>query len=298
MTFELCGSKLATSLITYSYPITLIPCFQTSTLGVISPILSSFPISPPAPFPSSSLPQILSEFQDSSFVQNENFRTAQNKTKGYVAGNFITEGAVLYFLNSSNQSVSRNEIYKIKPKDFELSHSEFWDFDLQRKVFSALEKASLKYQSKEEPHSAKIIGIEEVKAELEMSQNTFKRYENNISKLIENRPNLNPNYLHKESNTNIKVIIFVGLPGSGKSTLANKIVKEGGGDANGNWVRVNQDELGTRKKCELKMNSALQKFISQKDKTFEIFTFQIFFLLQLFLSPPSRNNSLTFKFFN
>jgi predicted kinase len=40
------------------------------------------------------------------------------------------------------------------------------------------------------------------------------------------------------------LLILAGLPGSGKSTLAEQLV-----NANGKYVHVNQDTLGTRKKC-------------------------------------------------
>jgi predicted kinase len=40
------------------------------------------------------------------------------------------------------------------------------------------------------------------------------------------------------------VLLLAGLPGSGKSTLAEQLV-----NANSKYVHVNQDTLGTRKKC-------------------------------------------------
>lgn len=41
----------------------------------------------------------------------------------------------------------------------------------------------------------------------------------------------------------LKMVIMVGLPGSGKSTVSNRLTAAG-------WVRVNQDEMGTRQVCE------------------------------------------------
>jgi predicted kinase len=66
--------------------------------------------------------------------------------------------------------------------------------------------------------------------------------------LVDNIPNpkdQNP----KEPPT---VLILVGLQGSGKSTLAQKLVPLG-------WERVNQDDLGTRKACEARMEQALKQ---------------------------------------
>ena len=49
-----------------------------------------------------------------------------------------------------------------------------------------------------------------------------------------------------------RVLVMVGCPGSGKSTAAKKLVASG-------WARVNQDEMGTRKVCEQRMEEALKK---------------------------------------
>lgn len=40
-----------------------------------------------------------------------------------------------------------------------------------------------------------------------------------------------------------RMMVLIGLPGSGKSTFAKRLTSYG-------WKRVNQDELGNRKKCE------------------------------------------------
>ena len=51
------------------------------------------------------------------------------------------------------------------------------------------------------------------------------------------------------------ILVLVGLPGSGKSYFASKLEKE----SFSQYVRVNQDSLGTRKKCETACRQALSK---------------------------------------
>ena len=51
------------------------------------------------------------------------------------------------------------------------------------------------------------------------------------------------------------ILVLVGLPGSGKSYFASKLEKE----SFSQYVRVNQDSLGTRKKCETACRQALKK---------------------------------------
>lgn len=51
------------------------------------------------------------------------------------------------------------------------------------------------------------------------------------------------------------LLLLMGLPGSGKSTLANALEQA----MPYKFVRINQDQLGTRKKCESKLNAVLDK---------------------------------------
>jgi hypothetical protein len=50
-----------------------------------------------------------------------------------------------------------------------------------------------------------------------------------------------------------RVVLLCGIPGSGKSTFAKLVLKHGGE----NWVRVSQDDLGSRQECERMMQEAL-----------------------------------------
>lgn len=49
----------------------------------------------------------------------------------------------------------------------------------------------------------------------------------------------------------MKVILLIGIPGSGKSTICKNWFPK--------YTRINQDELGDRKKCIAAMHLALQK---------------------------------------
>jgi len=95
------------------------------------------------------------------------------------------------------------------------------------------------------------------------SESKIKNIEKDISNLkneivsiqstLENSKNLwNSAKKEVDQNELPGVLVLVGLQGSGKSTLANKLVSVG-------WERVNQDDLGTRKACEVRMEKALKE---------------------------------------
>jgi hypothetical protein len=66
--------------------------------------------------------QICEEFKQVAFNLNENFRRAHNIPLSYYFESFIIEGKVIYFLNEENELVSRDALFKVKPKDIELFH--------------------------------------------------------------------------------------------------------------------------------------------------------------------------------
>lgn len=81
-----------------------------------------------------------------------------------------------------------------------------------------------------------------------MSNAQWAKWSRDIMQLVAGMPNPN-----REVKIMLpQVLIMVGVPGSGKSTIANQLVEMG-------WERVNQDELGTRRVCETRMESALQR---------------------------------------
>lgn len=44
--------------------------------------------------------------------------------------------------------------------------------------------------------------------------------------------------------------MLVGIPGAGKTTFATRLLEE----SSNQWVRVNQDEMGTRAVCEVEVD--------------------------------------------
>ncbi len=70
---------------------------------------------------------------------------------------------------------------------------------------------------------------------------------------FDKKPRLNDSNKNQTQNNNQLMILLVGIPGSGKSTFANNLVA-----TNPNkFVRINQDTLKTRKKCEQRCRQAM-----------------------------------------
>jgi predicted kinase len=99
------------------------------------------------------------------------------------------------------------------------------------------------------------VNLKALQAEANISNAHWKRFQNDIQDLIAGIPS--PKSLLSEITVKLDpahiphVLVLVGLPGSGKSTLAKMLVERG-------WARVNQDEMGTRKSCEISMEKSLK----------------------------------------
>jgi len=94
-----------------------------------------------------------------------------------------------------------------------------------------------------------ILSEENIRAEMDMSECAWQTFGKDIMDLVYGVPNL-----HESTVSQQKMLIFVGIPGSGKSTVSNKLVK-----MNNHWIRVNQDDLKTRKACERLARESLKK---------------------------------------
>jgi len=278
--FEICGSALP-HLVKYDFKIDAKPLFITKINGAIVPyklyILSqqtSTPSQPskeiqnspyddigPIPMDQNKIVHICEEFKQLAFDLNEKFRRERNIPLSYYFESFIIEGKVIYFLNEDNELVHRNALFKVKPKDIELFHWEQFDAPLQAKALEAL----CKIYQRDLPMSD-----ETIRKEMELSERGWARFARDILKFLAAIPNslkfrrhplttdviTFPDYENavwfQEYKMQQKAIVTVGLPGSGKSTFAKRLEPFG-------WIRLNQDELGSRKLVELHMEKALRE---------------------------------------
>lgn len=90
-----------------------------------------------------------------------------------------------------------------------------------------------------------------IEEDTQLGEATWKQLGQEIMKFLTGIPNvLAPNYQKSVQ----KMIILCGLPASGKSTFANRLIEH-----NSHWARVNQDEMKTRKNCEVNAKTAFQR---------------------------------------
>lgn len=241
----------------YYFPLQLIPLFHSDFGGRIYPLVKHTlewpPDQPllqrmeevicnigPETFDLNSIQSFKEDFRRNAFSLNEDYRKIHNLQTGYTFNNFLVEGKVLYLLGEDQLTISREAIFKIKPEDIELSHSVKFDSSLMLKALECLSKIY-----------SKGLALNEnvMKSEMNMSDLVWKTFSRDIMELVKGVPDYQRNAVSDQ-----KMIILVGVPGSGKSTLAHKMVK-----LNTNWVRVNQDDLKTRKACEVLARDSLKK---------------------------------------
>lgn len=228
MSFELCGRK-EPHLVQYNFDIALVPLFTTREDGRIEPAVLE-----PSRFthnPDNKLIQdTCREEQSWCFGVNEQYRTENNLPLKYEYEHFAVEGKVLYLLDYHGICISRT-LYKVKPKDIEEVHWQSFNNDIKGRVLEAINKIKRDEQ---------VVTPQAIQMQLDMGPKEWDKFGKDVLKFA------NLAYL----NDTRKVIVLVGLPGSGKSTLAAKFEQHG-------YVRVNQDELGSRKKCKTLMSNAL-----------------------------------------
>eukprot|EP01130_Rhizamoeba_saxonica_P016256 TRINITY_DN747_c0_g1_i1.p1 TRINITY_DN747_c0_g1~~TRINITY_DN747_c0_g1_i1.p1 ORF type:complete len:738 (+),score=178.47 TRINITY_DN747_c0_g1_i1:260-2215(+) len=237
-TFEICGG-CRSSLVFYEFDVEAKPLFTTSVTGMIRPHVIDSNEDETGFLMISESGQInewCQNFRENALSINEEYRKENDLEEGYYFNNFLVEGRVLYYLNSSGE-VSRENIFKVKPRDIWKYHFIQFDNFLQTKALHSMDSL---YRKGEQ------ICEETMNNEMDIDPRAWGRYSNQIMRLVSNRPN---KYL--DSDNDQHMIVMMGVPGSGKSTIANTLVPSG-------WVRVNQDELGNRRKCESRTRQALQ----------------------------------------
>ena len=224
ISFELCGQK-EPHLVHYDFDIDLKPLFKTHFDGKIKPIDGSnhdF-------MNSSHLEAHCKACQTVDWETNEKFRTDYGLDVKYEYDHFATEGRVLYILDDDGFIFDRT-MYKIKPKDIEEVHWQTFDNNLQGRVREAIKKVEM---------SAEAVSEQSMREELDMGDKEWSKFNGPVMGYIQQL---------KDSEKK-QLIVLVGVPGSGKSTFAKKLEKAG-------YIRVNQDDLGSRKACKRAVENA------------------------------------------
>lgn len=185
------------------------------------------------------LNHFITEFKQISLILNEEYRTINRLGSGYLLENFICEGKVIYLLNQQNHLISRSSIYKLRSLDIE--RNKFYIFNISFQTLALNTVFNLRSNQME-------LNQNNLIQEMKISPHTWNKFSTDIIKLTSDIPSPLTNSFKAKP----KMLILIGLPGSGKSTFANKLTDIG-------WVRVNQDELGTRKKCESIVTNGLNQ---------------------------------------
>ncbi|KAM9963968.1 hypothetical protein ACTFIW_005609 [Dictyostelium discoideum] len=250
--FELCGSKLP-HIVKYDFDIDLKPLFTISTQGgLIKPIIDDNSSKDNGQIQfvqyvkinnnnnnnnnseeedNKKLIELIDEIKINLLKENQEFRKVNGLSENMIWFNhFLQEGRVLYLLNDQGTLVNHRQIYSIKPKDAEKSHWEQFDNGIQTKLLMTVKEMSEKSIT---------IDRDTLRKELDLDQVSWTRHENDICSLA--LPPVVATPLSKS-----KLVITCGLPACGKSYFAQAISER----SSGAWKRINQDDLGTRKKCE------------------------------------------------
>lgn len=229
ISFELFGKK-EPHLVNYDVDINLVPLFVTYYDGRIRPDSTAF--IDQIDLAKNSIEEVCKAQQQLDFDTNEAYRLKNGLTIKYEYDHFETEGKVLYAMDKDGFLIDRT-MYKIKPKDIEEVHWQTFDRDMQQRVVEAVKKIKLNEEN---------ICESSLKQELDMGEKEWNKWGRQVMRLLEIKEN---------GEVHNKVMILCGLPGSGKSTFAKELESKG-------WVRVNQDELGSRKTCKKVMSEALK----------------------------------------
>ena len=128
-------------------------------------------------------------------------------------------------------------MYKIKPPDIEEVHWQTFDKVMQGRVTEAIKKISTNEEE---------VNEENLKQELDMGPKQWGKFRDSIIAFARA-------YLSGDMSDKRELIILAGLPGSGKSTFAKQLEKY-------DWIRINQDELGSRKRCKKHTVTAFKRY--------------------------------------
>lgn len=216
VSFELCGIK-EPHLVKYDFDICLKPLFYILPDGNIRPH-----VAPKDMLENVDIVALCKEHQQNDLNTNNAYRTEHGLPHRYEYEHFAVEGKVL-FLMDENYNVIDRTLYKVKPLDIEEVHWQTFNNTMQGRVKEAL----LKIKAENSP-----VCEDTLRTELDMGPKEWNKFGRAVMAYL------------KESEANIaRMVVLVGLPGSGKSTVAKELEKHG-------FVRVNQDDLGSRSACK------------------------------------------------
>jgi predicted kinase len=280
MSFELCGSEVP-HLVRYEFPLLLKPLFCTTMDGKIYPMASAEDkeLVLTGQF-DPKLSRLCLQRRQEDLERNELFRAQRSLRKCHWIGHFATEGSVLYLLDKNGGLAHREGfMLKIKPSDIEAVHAVQIDQDVQQLL---LEQIAPRLLPQVPPPSAT-----ELRQLLGLPHGAWELHCRDIFALMHWRlqhpeaalpapPHLlsplplpypptsatkkpaataaapeQPEWPLLKGRPPLRMLVLVGMPGSGKSTLAKRLLEHG-------WSRINQDELGSRRACELATEEELR----------------------------------------
>jgi ribosomal protein L19E len=147
------------------------PLFKTFENGQISPIVEPQELKE---YKYSQLVEKIKFCQTFSLEQNENYRKEKNLKIKYEYDHFITEGYVLYLLDSEDMLLDRI-MYKIKPSDIEEVHWATFD----DKMKGLVNEAMLKMKQRNIPFSE-----DNLKIEMDMQKKEWRKFGSKVMKYI------------------------------------------------------------------------------------------------------------------
>ncbi|KYR02438.1 hypothetical protein DLAC_01278 [Tieghemostelium lacteum] len=254
--FELCGSKVP-HIVKYDFELDLKPVFTIrSNTGEITPVVAEGTdiVTSDSEIPISTLLKDMEAIKVELYSKNKEFRKVNGLRENmFWFNHFAEEGRVLYILNDQGTLLQPKLIYSVKPQDTEKAHWEQFDTELQSKILLIVHEL----QEKGMP-----VNKDTLAKEMDLDEYSWNRHSADILDLailpnpndISTTPTSNANNKkgnNQKSTTDAKpkkqskILITCGFPASGKSYFSQKLAESPEG-----WKRINQDDLGTRKKCE------------------------------------------------
>jgi len=227
MTFELCGIK-EPHLVKYDFDIKLKPLFITRQHGGIKPADGTIMYSR---LKGDNWQSMCKRLQEVDYEDNVTYRLENSLEHKYEYEHFATEGKVLFCLDKDGYVIDRT-MYKIKPQDIEEVHWQRFDAEIQERVKEAVRKIHMNEEA---------ITEETLRHELDMGGKEWGKFGKQVLA-----------FANSDGNQEARVVMLCGLPGSGKSTVAKIMAARG-------WIRINQDELGSRGACSKLMRLQLEK---------------------------------------